>query len=115
MDTNKGRESLTSRYLAALLAPAVIAGVMQVFWLFSQQRPAQDSRSPVLPFKPVVIVFSVLLTGFLLIEPYFPSWFPQQTDLVRLQLFAVVGSFISVRIELMYKDGLLDTLEVPRS
>ena len=39
MESNKGRGSLTSRYLAALLAPAVIAGVMQVTWPLLQNDP----------------------------------------------------------------------------
>jgi len=108
MNSNQGRGSLTSRCLAILRATAVVVGVMQVTWLFSQ-------HSPVLPFKPAVIVISVLLTDLLIIEPYFPFWFPQQADLVRLLPFAVVGSCISVKIELMHKGGALNTSEVTRS
>ena len=106
MNSNQGRGSLTRRCLATLRATAVVVGVMQVTRPFSQ-------HSPVLPFKLAVI--SVLPTDLLLIEPYFPSWFPQQADLVRLLLFAVAGSFISLIIEPMHKGGLLDTSEVPRS
>jgi len=108
MKSNQGRGSLTSRCLATLRATAVVVGVMQVTWPFSQHRP-------VVPFKPAVVVILVLLTDLLLIEPYFPFWFPQQADLVRLLLFAVAGSFISVIIEPIHKGGLLDTSEVPRS
>jgi len=108
MKSNQERGSLTSRCLATLRATAVVVGVMQVTWPFSQ-------HSPVVPFKPAVVVILVLLTDLLLIEPCFPFWFPQQADLVRLLLFAVAGSFISVIIEPMHKGGLLDTSEVPRS
>ena len=99
MESNKGRGSLTSRYLAALLAPAVIAGVMQVTWPFFQ-------HNPVLPYLLAVIfcawygglgpgllsvVISFLLTDFFFIEPYFFFWFPKQADLVRLH--ALRGSW----------------------
>src|SRR5882762_5426026 len=80
MNSNQGRGSLTSRCLATLRATAVVVGVMQVTWPFSQ-------HSPVVPFKPAVVVILVLLTDLLLIEPCFPFWFPQQADLVRLLLF----------------------------
>jgi PAS domain S-box-containing protein len=112
MESNKGRGSLTRRYLAALLAPAVVAGVMQVAWPFFEY-------NPVSPFLLAVIfcawygglgpgllsvVISVLLTNFIFIKPYFAFWFPKQPNLVRLLIFAAVGAFISVMNELMHRE-----------
>jgi len=39
MESNKGRGSLTNRYLPALITPAVIVGVMQVTWPLFQHNP----------------------------------------------------------------------------
>jgi PAS domain S-box-containing protein len=106
------RGSLTSRYLAALLAPAVVASVMQVTWPFFEY-------NPVSPFLLAVIfgawygglgpgllsvAISFLLSDFIFIKPYF-GWFPKQPDLFRLLIFAAVGAFISVMSELMYREG----------
>jgi len=97
MESNSWRGPLASPYLAALIAPAVIAGVIQVTWPFFRD-------SPVLPYFLAVIfcawygglgpgllslVISFLLTDFFFIEPYFSFWLPKQTNVVRLLLFAV--------------------------
>src|ERR1700674_5396675 len=102
MDNTKERGSLTSRYLPALVAPAVIAGVMQVTWPLFQ-------HSPVSPYLLAVIfcawygglgpgllsvVISLVLTDFFFIEPRFIFFHPQQFNLVRLPLFAITGIFI---------------------
>jgi PAS domain S-box-containing protein len=114
MESKKGRGSLASRYLAALLAPAAIAGGMQVTWPFFQA----ETDSPYLlavifcawygGLGPglLSVVISVLLTDFLL-ESYFFFWpprFPKGVDLVRLLPFAGVGSFICVMSELMHRE-----------
>ncbi len=112
MKSSNGRASLTSRYLAALLAPAVIAGVMQVTWPFFQHDPVSPYLLAVIfctwygGLGPglLSVVISFLLTDFFFIEPYYFFWFPKQLDLVRLLLFAVVGSFISVMSELMHRE-----------
>ena len=111
MEYKKGRWSLTSRYLAAFLAPAVIASAMHLTWPLFQ-------HSPVLPYLLAVIfcawygglgpglsslVLSLLLTDFFFVEPYFSWGVPKQPDLIKLLFFAVVGSFISVMSELIHK------------
>ena len=112
MDISKGRESLTSRYLAALLAPTVIAGVIQVTWPFFD-------HNLVTPYLLAVIfcawygglgpgLLSVIVSFFLIdyffIDRYFLLWFPNPGDLFRLLLFTVVGALISVMSELMYRE-----------
>jgi len=112
METNRGRGSLTSRYLAALLAPTVIAGVIQVTWPFFQHNLVSPYLLAVIfcawygGLGPglLSVVISLLLNDFFFIEPYFFFWFPKQVDLVRLLLFAVVSSFISVMSELMHRE-----------
>ena len=79
MDSNNGRGSLTSRYLTALLAPAVIAGAMQVTWPFFQHDPISPYLLAVvfcawygsLRLGLLSVVISFLLTDFLFIEPRF--------------------------------------------
>lgn len=110
METDQGRTSLTSRYLAALLAPAVIAVVMQVTWPFFQHDPVSPYLLAVIfctwygGLGPglLSVVISFLPTDFFFIEPYFFFWFPKQVDRVSFLLFAVVGWFISVMSELMH-------------
>jgi len=110
--SKKGQRSLTKRYLAAVLAPAVIAGVMFVTWPLLLQ-------NPVSPFLLAVIfcawygglwpgmlsiVISLVLTDFFFMEPYFAFWFPKQHNLIRLLLFVIAGAFISVMSELMHRE-----------
>ena len=112
METNKRRGSLTSRYLAALLAPAIIAGVIQVTWPFFQHNLVSPYLLAVIfcawygGLGPglISVVVSFLLIDFFFIEPYFFFWFHKPADLVRLLLFAVVGSLISLMSELMYRE-----------
>lgn len=124
MESSKGRGSLTSRYLIALLAPAVIAGVMQLTWPFFE-------HNPVSPYLLAVIfcvwysdhgpglasmAISFLLTDFFFIGRHSFLWFPKQVDQVRLLTFAVVGLLISVMSELMHEGGVLSARsEVLRS
>ena len=111
MDTHRGRESLTSRYLAALLAPAVMAGVMQVTWPFFEHNLVSPYLLAVIfcawygGLGPglLSVVISLLLIDYFFIEPYFFFWFRRPTDVVRLMLLAVVGALISVMSELMYR------------
>lgn len=124
MEGSKGRGSLTSRYLIALLAPAVIAGVMQVTWPFFE-------HNPVSPFLLAVIfcacygglgpgllsvVISFLPTNFFFrgLNSFF--WFRKQADQVRLLTCAAVGLLINVISELLHEGGVLSaTSEVLRS
>ncbi|MGI9069262.1 MAG: DUF4118 domain-containing protein [Pyrinomonadaceae bacterium] len=111
MESSKGRGSLPSRCLLALLAPAVIAAVMQLTWPFFEHNPVSPYLLAVIlcawcgGLGPglLSVVISFLLTNFFFIEPYSFFWFPKQFDLVSLLLFAVVGSFISVMSELMHR------------
>ena len=112
MESNKGRGSLIRRYLAALLAPAVIAGAMQVTWPLSEHNPVQPYLLAVIfcswygGLGPglLSLVISFLLTDFFFIEPYFSFGFPKQVDVVRLLLLAIIGPFICVMTELMHRE-----------
>src|SRR6266850_2776689 len=99
MKINKGRGALTSRYLVALLAPALIAGVMQVTWPFFQ-------RTPVAPYLLAImfcgwyggpgpgflsLLVSVLLIDFLFIESYLGLWPRQRADAIRLAVLVTAG------------------------
>ena len=112
METNRGRGSLTSRYLAALLAPAVVAGVILVTWPFFEHNLVSPYLLAVifcawyggLGSGLLSLVISFLLIDHFFLEPYFFFWFPRPADLVRLMLFAVVGALISLMSELMYRE-----------
>ena len=111
-NSNQGRGSLTSRYLAALLAPVVIAGVIQVTWPFFEHNLVSPYLLAVIlcawygGVGPglLSVVVSFLLIDFFFIEPYFFFWFPRPADVVRVVLFAIVGALISVMSELMYRE-----------
>ena len=104
--------SFVRRYLAALLAPAVIAGVMQVTWPFLQDETDLPCLLAVIfcawygGLGPglLSVVSAFLLTDFFFVVPYFSFSFSKQLDLVRLLLFALTGSFISVMSELMHRE-----------
>ncbi|MFN2456226.1 MAG: PAS domain S-box protein [Pyrinomonadaceae bacterium] len=112
MDSNNGRRTLTSRYLTALLAPAVVAGAMQVTWPFFKHDPISPYLLAVVfcawygGLGPALLslIASYVLSDFFFIEPYSSFWFPKQADLIRILLFAVVGLFISVMSELMHRE-----------
>ena len=91
MEHNRGRGSLTRRYLAALLAPAVVGGVMLFTWpLFN--------ANPVSPYLLAVmfcawygglgpgllsVLISFLLSDYFFIQPYFSLSILNRGDLVR--------------------------------
>ena len=109
----KHRErSPAHRYLAALVAPALVAGVMQATWPLLE-------RSPIPLFWLAVmfsawygglgpgllsVVFSFLLARFLFIPPYFQFWGPEQDFSLRLLIFVIIGPFICVICELMLRE-----------
>ena len=104
MDNKSGRGPVASRYLAALIAPAVIAGAMQVTWPLFRDNPVSPYLLAVIfcawygGLGPglLSLVVSFLLTDFFFIEPYLYFGLPKQANVVRLLLFAVAGPFISV-------------------
>jgi len=112
IEGNKGGWVRTRRYLAALLAPAVIASVMQVTWPFFEHNPVTPYLLAVIfcawygGLGPglLSIVVSFFLTDFFFIEPYFLFWFPKDGDLARLLILAVVSAFISVMSEVMHRE-----------
>lgn len=110
MKSQKDR-SRVSQYLVALLAPGVVAGVMQLTWPFFEQ-------SPVSLFLIAVMVsswygglgpgllstfVSLVLADYFFIQPYFAMWPPRQGDLVYLVALAAVGPSISLLSELMHR------------
>jgi len=111
MEHNRGRGSLTRRYLAALLAPAVVGGVMLFTWpLFN--------ANPVSPYLLAVmfcawygglgpgllsVLISFLLSDYFFIQPYFSLSILNRGDLVRLLVLATVGPLMSWLSELMHK------------
>ena len=112
MESSKGRKSLASMYLAALVAPAVIAGVMQVSWPFFQDDPISPYLLAVVfcswfgGLRPglLSILISFLVADYFFIEPYFRFWLPTPTYMVRLIVFATSAPFIAVMSELMHRE-----------
>ncbi|HVQ37361.1 MAG TPA: ATP-binding protein [Pyrinomonadaceae bacterium] len=111
MNNPSKRISSARHYLAAFLAPVVIAGVMQATWPLFYQNPVSPYLLAVVfcswygGFWPgmLSLVTSFLVTDFFFIEPYFHFLFPSQAYWVRLLIFAVVGPFICIASELMHR------------
>jgi PAS domain S-box-containing protein len=101
------------RYLIALLAPTIIAGMLQLTWPFFRE-------SPVTPFLLAVMFsawygglgpglvamfVSLFVADYFFIAPYFALWPPRMTDMGRLVNLLSVGTVISVLSELMHRTG----------
>jgi PAS domain S-box-containing protein len=99
MKINEGRGILASRYLVALLAPAFIAGVMQVTWPFFEHTPivlyilaimfCGWFGGPGPGFLSLLV--SVLLIDLLFVESYFGLWPRQRVYAIRLVILITVG------------------------
>ena len=98
-------------YLAALLAPLVVSGLVQLTWPFFEQ-------SPVPPFLLAVtfcawyggvgpgllsVLISLLLADYFFVPPYFALWPPKRADFVYLVTLTAVGALISTVTELMHR------------
>lgn len=99
------------RYLMALLAPIVVAGVMQLTWPFFQQAPISLYLLAVMfcswygglgPGLLSVLV-SFLIADYFFIEPYFSLRMPGPDDLAYMVILATAGPFISTLSELMHR------------
>lgn len=110
MERQKDR-SHAGRYLTAVIAPMVVAGVMQLTWPFFEQ----SSSAPFLLAVMICawygglgpgllsVLISFLVADYFFIQPYFALWPPRRSDLVFLVAHVTVGSFISVLSELMHR------------
>jgi PAS domain S-box-containing protein len=105
-------KNATRRYLPALLAPAVITGVMQVTWPFFADSPVSLYLLAVIfcawygGLAPglLAVVVSFLLTDFFFVEPYSLFRFSTKGNPIRLVIFSVVGAFICVMSEVMHRE-----------
>lgn len=98
-------------YLVALIAPAIVAGVMQLTWPFFEQSPVSlfllavsfcawyGGLGPGL----LSVLVSFLFVDYLFVTPYFAFWTLTHGDLVNLVILVTVGPFISVLSELMHR------------
>src|SRR5688572_30682076 len=110
MESTKKR-SPVNRYLMALIAPAVTAGVMQVSWPFFQNTPVSPYFMPVIlcawygGLGPglLSVFISFLLAHFFFVEPYFSLSTMKNNDQIRLLVFVTVGTIVSWLSELMHK------------
>ncbi|HEV7745396.1 MAG TPA: PAS domain S-box protein [Pyrinomonadaceae bacterium] len=110
MKSQKDR-SRVGGYLTALLAPALVAAVMQLSWPFFEQSPVSLFLIAVMlsswygGLGPGLLstLVSLLLADYLFIQPYFSLWPPRKGDLVYLVALVAVGSFISLLSELMHR------------
>lgn len=105
------RRARLTRYLIALLAPVVVAGVMQLTWPFFQQSPVSLFLIAVMLSAwyggfgsgLVSVVVSFLLADYFFVAPYFALWPPRKGDLVYLVTLVTAGSCISALSELMHR------------
>ncbi len=118
--TDKGGRSLTTRYLTGVFAPVLVAVVTQLTWPFFKPTPVSLYLLAVIfsawygGLGPGLLSTSIsfLLSNFFFIEPYFSFTFLRREDAVRLLVFAVVGSFISVLGELLHKQKRRDGINL---
>jgi PAS domain S-box-containing protein len=109
---NMKEPSTAYRYLAALIAPAIVAGVMQLTWPFFKDSPAAIYLLAIAfsswygGLRPGLVstIVSLLLVNYFFIAPYFSLGHPSPTDFVRLIILAAVGVLISVLIELLQRE-----------
>jgi PAS domain S-box-containing protein len=112
LSERKRDRGIASRYLIALLAPAIIAAVMQLTWPFFQQSPVTLFLLAVvfsawyggLGSGLVAMFVSLLISDYFFIAPYFALGPPEMTDMGRLVNLVAVGSVISVLSELMHRN-----------
>lgn len=110
MEALKGR-SRAVKYLIALLAPVIVASVMQVTWPFFEHSPVSLFLLAVMisawygGLGPglLTLFVSLLLVDYFFIRPYLALWPPNRGDSVYLGILAIVGAFISTLCELMHR------------
>ena len=99
------------RYVSALLAPAIVAGVMHFTWPLFEDSPVSLFLAAVafaawyggLGPGLLSVFVSVLLAGYVLIAPHSTLWPLKRQELEYLLILVTVGSFISVLSELMHR------------
>src|SRR6266404_5555671 len=109
---NMKEPSTAYRYLAALIAPAIVAGVMQLTWPFFKESPAAIYLLAIAfsswygGLRPglVSIIVSLLLTDYFFIAPYFSLGHFSGTNLGRMIVLAAVGVFLSIVNELLQQE-----------
>jgi len=104
--------STARRYLAALIAPAIVAGVMQLTWPFFKESPAAIYLLAIAfsswhgGLRPGLVstIASLLLTDYFFIAPYFSLGHSSRSDLGRVIILAAVGVFLSIVNELLQQE-----------
>jgi PAS domain S-box-containing protein len=113
LDMEKRNEpSPALRYLMALLAPAMITGLIQLTWPFLKPSPTSLYLLAVMTASwygglgpgLLSVLISCLLGDYLFIEPIFSLRVARGEDLERVTVLAIVGLFISVLSELMHSE-----------
>jgi PAS domain S-box-containing protein len=102
----------TRRYLAPVLAPALVAGVMQITWPVFEQSPVAlfllaiifcgwyGGLGPGL----LSVLISVPVTDFFFIQPYFSLGPQHRNDLIKLSVLATIGVCTSFLSALTHKE-----------
>ena len=111
MISDNQRWSLTTRYLAALLAPALVASVMQITWPLFAPNPASLYLLAVMIsawygglFPGLLsVLLSCLLAAYFFMQPFFSLRSERPDDLHHLAVFILVGPLISVLGELLHR------------
>jgi PAS domain S-box-containing protein len=108
---NLRKRSVLNRYLPALVAPAIIAVVLQLTWPFFKESPTVLFLAAVMfcawygGFGPGILATaaSIFFADYLFVAPYWALWTPDLNDTVKLLTLASVGIVITVLCELMRK------------
>jgi PAS domain S-box-containing protein len=111
MEKLRDRSTL-HRYLAALIAPVVVAGVMQLTWPFFKESPAAiylvaialSSWYGGLRSGLVSTIVSFLLIDYFFLPPYFSLEHSSRLEIIRMIVLIAVGIFISVLNGLLRKE-----------
>ena len=106
------RPSPVRQYLVALVAPAVIAGFMQLTWPLLKDSPAGLFLLAIafcswyggLRAGLVATVVSILLADYFFFAPYFSLGHVSPAEFTRVIVLGTVGVFMSVLTELLHRE-----------
>jgi PAS domain S-box-containing protein len=106
------KRSLALRYLMALLAPALMAAVVQMTWPLFEQSPIALFLLAIMfcgwygGFGPglLSVLVSIPLADYFFISPYFAIVPQHRGDLIRLLVLATIGLCTSLLSALSYKE-----------
>ena len=106
------KRSLALRYLLALLAPALMAGVMQITWPLFEQAPIALFLLAIMfcgwygGFGPgaLSLLVSIPLADYFFIYPYYSLGPQDRNDLITLLVLTTIGLFTCLLSELTHKE-----------